>query len=108
MVRKEIWVPLLAYNAVRELMVKAAARTGQVARRLNFKGTLQALNAFWSLFMVLPGRHRVLYQLLLTFVGQEILPFCPNRIEPRKVKRRQKPYSLLTVPRLEARRREIT
>ena len=109
MVRKEIYVHLLAYNMVRGLMYEASRQTGQVARRLSFTGTLQALNAFWPLLIVLPsGMRRVLYKFLLLFVGREELPFRPNRIEPRKVKRRPKPYSLLTEPRQEARRREKT
>ena len=109
MVRKEITVHLLGYNVIRGLMYEAASRTSQVARRLSFKGTLQALNSFWPLMIVLPHgmRHR-LYELLLIFVGREKLPFRPNRIEPRKIKRRPKSYPLLNVPRHEARRREKT
>ena len=42
-----------------------------------------------------------LYQLLLSWIARDGLPERPDRIEPRAVKRRPKPYDLLTRPRKE-------
>ena len=46
MVRKEIWMHLLAYNLIRGLMAKAAAGHGKQPRQLSFKGALQTMTAF--------------------------------------------------------------
>jgi hypothetical protein len=43
MVKKEILMHFIAYNAIRLLIVEAAAEAGHVARRLSFKGSVQAL-----------------------------------------------------------------
>jgi hypothetical protein len=36
-VDKEIWVPMLAHNIIRELMVTAAAKNGAEPRAISFK-----------------------------------------------------------------------
>lgn len=107
MVRKEISIHLLAYNMIRELMYQAALRTGQPVRRLSFKGTLQALNSVLPLMILSPPRtRRILLELLLNFISRQHVPFRPNRLEPRALKRRPKGYSLLNKPRHELRRRK--
>ena len=100
MVRKEIWAHLLAYNLVREVMAQAARAHGKVPRQLSFLGTMQTLEAFRSLLLVataadLPGLiRRILVAIATHRVGNR-----PNRWEPRKVKRRPKPYKRMTRPR---------
>jgi hypothetical protein len=42
MVRKELWMYVLAYNLIRSVMVAAAVRNGLVPRTLSFTGALQA------------------------------------------------------------------
>jgi hypothetical protein len=105
MVRKELWMHLLAYNLVRTLMAEAARAAGVRPRELSFKGTLQALNAFaavWT-FAVRPGP--TLYRALLKAVAMHRVGNRPNRIEPRAVKRKPKPQTFLTEPRHAARTR---
>src|SRR5207302_9549332 len=46
MVRKEMWMHLLAYNLVRGLMAEAADRAGIEPREVSFAGAVQAVNAF--------------------------------------------------------------
>jgi len=46
MVRKEIWVHLLAYNLIRKIMAEAAFKHEINPRQISFKGTMQALNSF--------------------------------------------------------------
>ena len=46
MVRKEIWVHLLAYNLIRRLMAQAAWLHGKTVATLSFKLTLQITKAF--------------------------------------------------------------
>ena len=100
MVRKEIWAHLLAYNLVREGMAQAAREHGKVPRNLSFLGTMQTLEAFRTLLLAtteadLPGLIRRILGIIATHrVGNR-----PNRWEPRKVKRRPKPYKRMMRPR---------
>ena len=100
MVRKEIWAHLLAYNLVREVMAQAAREHGKVPRHLSFLGAVQTLEAFRMLLLAtaeadLPGLiRRILAAIAAHRVGDR-----PDRHEPRKVKRRPKPYRRMTRPR---------
>ena len=104
MVRKEIYVHLLAYNLIRTVMAQAAYRYDVSPRTLSFKGTLQQLNALKATILCadeksLPG----LYEHLLKSISCNRVGNRSRRSEPRAVKRRRKPYPLLTKPREEAR-----
>lgn len=100
MVEKEIAVHLLAYNLVRAVMAQAACLGHLLPRQLSFKGALQLLNAFEENLRHCPrGRLAFRHAYLLGGIAQLILPHRPGRVEPRAVKRRQKPASLLTEPR---------
>jgi len=46
MVRKEVWIHLLAYNLIRGVMAKAAEAHSLRPRELSFKGALQTMTAF--------------------------------------------------------------
>src|SRR4029079_5889987 len=46
MVRKEIWMHLLAYNLIRGVMARAAESHGRAPRRVSFKGALQKIDEF--------------------------------------------------------------
>ena len=46
MVEKEIWMHILAYNLIRDVMAKAAQAHDKRPRQMSFKGTLQAITAF--------------------------------------------------------------
>lgn len=100
MVEKEIAVHLLAYNLVRTVMAQAATAHNVLPRQLSFKAGLQLLNAF-----EMNLRHCSSASLaqrraeLLAGIAQCRLAHRPNRVEPRAVKRRPKPYGLLTKPR---------
>jgi len=101
MVVKEIWVYLLAYNLIRLLMAQSAQLFDLLPRQLSFKHCLQ-------LWVVVLGRLDLLEddELLKLFylMSQQRVGNRPGRIEPRAVKRRPKPYPLLTKPRATARR----
>jgi Transposase DDE domain len=107
LVRKEIWVHLLAYNLVRAVMAQAAQQAGCKPRDVSLAATVQLLNAFlphlrgastaaerarlWAALLQAVGRHRV---------GQR-----PDRVEPRRSKRRPKTFPFLMEPRSQARAR---
>ena len=54
MVRKEVWMHLLAYNLIRKLMAQAAAQAGVCPRDISFKGTLTNLGRLRSGGVVVP------------------------------------------------------
>jgi hypothetical protein len=106
MVRKEVWMHLLAYNLVRTLMAEAAEQAGVEPREVSFAGALQTVTAFATVMRLaepedLPRLHRI----LLRAIARHRVGNRPDRYEPRAVKRRPKPIALLTVPREQARRR---
>ncbi len=100
MILKEIWVYLLAYNLIRLLMVQAAFVTDIMPREVSFKHCLQ-LWLLWSQKADTLDDEQ-LYALCL-LMAQQRVGNRSGRIEPRAVKRRPKPYPLLTVTRLQAR-----
>jgi hypothetical protein len=99
MVRKEIWMHLLAYNLIRKLMAQAAAAAGVCPRDLSFKGTLQTLVAFAAAGWSCPQRKNELYAAVLRAVATHRVNDRPDRIEPRAVKRRPKKQVYLNEPR---------
>jgi hypothetical protein len=105
-VRKEIHMHLLAYNLIRCLMWQAATQHGRPLHRLSFAGAVDRLNALQPYLQLYEGsdRARQLYQVLLRWIAQDLLPYRPNRIEPRVVKRRPKEYALLNRPRHQMRK----
>ena len=99
MVRKEIWMHLLAYNLIRKLMAHAAATVGVCPRDLSFKGTLQTLVAFAAAGWSCPERKKELYAAVLRAVATHRVNDRPDRVEPRAVKRRPKKQVYLNEPR---------
>ena len=100
MVRKEIWVYLLAYNLIRLLMAQSAFVANIMPRDISFKHCLQ-LWLLWSQ-QVDTSDEQQLYA-LYRLIAQQRVGNRPGRIEPRAVKRRPKAHPLLTVTRHKAR-----
>lgn len=100
-VRKEVFMHLMAYNLIRALMWQAAARHGCALHRMSFAGTVGRLNSLMPYLWLFEGSDRAerLYALLLRWMARDPLPDRPNRLEPRAVKRRPKGYPLLNRPR---------
>jgi hypothetical protein len=106
MVRKEIWMHLLAYNLIRTVMAESAERASLRPREISFKGALQTLTAYRPLVeQATPQALPALYSSLFSAIAAHIVGDRPYRYEPRAIKRRPKPHDLLTVPRQEAKRR---
>ena len=104
MVRKEIWAHLLAYNLVRGVMARAARERGVTPRQLSFLGTVQTLEAFRTLLLaVTEADMPALIRRVLAAVATHRVGNRPGRHEPREVKRRPKPYKLMTRSRAEGR-----
>ena len=101
MVRKEIYMHLLAYNLIRQLMVRAAAEHHRDLHRLSFAGAVQRVGAALPYLHLYAGTARMdpLGVLLLRWIAHDTVPLRPGRFEPRVVKRRPKQYGLLNRPR---------
>jgi len=104
MVNKEILMYLIAYNAIRLLMSDAAKEAKQSPRQISFKASIQALRQWEPLFNRMDmndrERRRLTASLTQTIAANVVTP-RPGRREPRCLKRRPKPYALLTAPRHE-------
>jgi len=108
LVRKELWTHLLAYNLIRTLMAQAATKHGRDPRSISFKGAVQTLEAFQPV-LALQGEddaefRRIVYEELLAAIASHRVAHRPDHYEPRRRKRRPKPYDRLMKPRHEAKR----
>jgi len=83
-VEKELAMFLVLYNAVRVVILEAASRQQVRVDRISFADAL-----YWV-------RHGDLSQPLPKL---QIVPYRPDRVEPRAVKRRPKEYDRLSKPR---------
>lgn len=101
MAQKEIWVYLLGYNLIRLMMAQAATLADCLPRKLSFKHTLQLWIA-WDYHGFGTDQDALLHGLFVLIAEQRV-GNRPGRIEPRAIKRRPKPYALLTKPRVLAR-----
>lgn len=104
MVRREVWTCLLAYNLIRQTMLEAADRAELSPRQLSFTAALQKIVAAWPVMAM--ANEAILLSLIdkmLSDLANHQVGDRPNRVEPRKVKRRPKAHPLLTEPRDQAR-----
>lgn len=100
MVRKEIYVHLMAYNLLRYLMWQSAEQKGNDPLRLSVQGARQSFNQYRDLLADAGQKRSDRYGLLLLdMVAKTIVPLRPNRHEPRKRKRRPKAFPLMNEPR---------
>ena len=100
MIRRELWVTLLAYNLIRKVMATAAAVHGKQPRRLGVTGACQTILSSWM--QLSTGScfdPRAKRAAMLADIAANEVPNRPGRIEPRVLKRRRHRYSLMKQPR---------
>lgn len=93
-----------AYNLLRWLVQRASIASGRPIALISFKGVLDLIGAMHESFrheMGRPRRRASRMRLLIELVGGRRIEPRPGRSEPRAVKRRPKPFALLTSPRHE-------
>lgn len=107
MVRKQVWVHLLAYNLIRRLMFKTADRHNIPPLRLSFKGTIDVVATYLPKLVAATSENfSFVYTRFLWAIVERRVPDRPNRYEPRRIKRRRNPaYPLMYAARSEYRRR---
>lgn len=98
MVRKEIWMHMLAYNLIRKIIAQAANAHNKNPRELSFKLTLQLLDAFLQARIYSEIKNDIHIHLLKAIAHKKI-GNRKDRQEPRRLKRRPKNYPLLMKPR---------
>lgn len=106
LVRKEWWAHLLADNLIRTIIAQAASKHGVDPRSISFKGAVQTPEAFQPVIALQgePGAESLakLYEQLRDAIAAHRVADRPGRYEPRRKKRRPKPYDRLMKPRHEA------
>jgi Transposase DDE domain/Insertion element 4 transposase N-terminal len=105
MVRKEIYVYLLAYNLLRSLMWSSGTTYGTLPLRLSLQATRHHLiNFMTQLLAATDAKAERIYRTLLKVIAHKAVLERPGRSEPRVRKRRPKAYPLMTKPRHELRK----
>ena len=101
MAEKELLAYLVAHNLVRCLIAEAVATYRVEVERVSFKGSVDALRQYSAAMSQAPNQHlrEQLWEDLLLNLARDLVPKRPNRLEPRAVKRRPKPYPVLNRPR---------
>lgn len=102
LVKKEILMYFIAYNAIRRLIVGAANTVECAPRRISFKASIQALRQWEPQFhrqAASESERRRLLESLYEAIGARQITARPGRREPRCLKRRPKPFALLTTSR---------
>ncbi len=100
MVRKEIYVHLLAYNLLRTVMWQAGITHAVDSLRISLQETRHHLQNFVSELKDVSRRKRQkLFQIMLKMIAHKPLKKRVGRFEPRVKKRRPKSYPLLQEPR---------
>jgi len=101
MVQKEFFMHLISYNLIRALMLQTVRRTDVPLERLSFKGSVDSVRHFSTAIAKAPSKRKAaaLGRELTRVLAADLVPTRPGRREPRALKRRPKPYSLLTKPR---------
>jgi hypothetical protein len=100
MVRRELWVTLLAYNLIRKVIATSAALHEKQPRHLGFTFACQTILASWMLLSTGSCRdaHAMYHTMLACLAAHEVAD-RPGRIEPRVLKRRRDRYPLMQRPR---------
>lgn len=100
MVRRELWVTLLAYNLIRKVIATSAAIHDKLPRHLGFTLACETILSSWMLMATgaCVDSHKLCRTALARIAANEVAN-RPGRIEPRVLKRRRHRYPLMRRPR---------
>jgi len=101
MAEKELLAYLVAHNLIRCVMAEAVATYQVELERVSFKGSVDALRQYSNAISQARGQkmRAQLWQDLILNLARDLVPYRPNRLEPRSLKRRPKNFGWLTKPR---------
>lgn len=99
--QREIRMHFLVHNLVRQLMLEAARRHGVPLEQVSFAGSLATARRYSEALLQTCSQRqrRQLLEELFAVLAVDLVPERPGRREPRALKRRPKPYPLLTCHR---------
>jgi hypothetical protein len=95
---REIRIHFLVHNLVRRLMLEAARRHRVPLERISFAGSLSAARRYGEALLQARSQRQRQHLMgeMFAVLAADLVPDRPGRREPRAVKRRPKPYPLLT------------
>lgn len=98
---REIRMHFLVHNLVRRLMLESARRHRVRLERVSFAGSLAAARRYGEALLQAASKRqrRGLLEEMFAAIAADLVPDRPGRREPRAVKRRPKPYAVLTCQR---------
>src|SRR5438105_1959332 len=99
MIHKELEMFLIAYNLIRAFMAQASAIYEVPLDCISFKGTVDVTRIAIVQARSNKKQRQLIIELVAVLARDEV-PARPGRREPRAVKRRPKPFPLLTVAAL--------
>lgn len=103
MIEKEIAVRFIAYNLIRANIAESSTIHNKIARQVSFKSAVQILGAARGRFEHVRNKiSKNAYAAIAKAIVSTLIGKRKRPSQPRAVKRRPKPYPLLTVPRAEA------
>jgi hypothetical protein len=103
MVKKEIAIHFFAYNLIRWGLAQAARLHEKIPRQLSFKSAVQIVTEAYKQVATLAGGLLLsAVRALLKAMASTVIGKQKRKRQPRAVKRRPKPFPLLTVPRHES------
>ena len=104
-IKKELCARIITFNLIRWLMLKAARKHNKTADKLSVSSALRLIASF-SLKMGAAPFWKIipLYAELLKKIASSEIPYRPDRMEPRAVRRNKKRYNRLKISREEWRK----
>jgi len=101
MAEKELLAYLIGHNLIRCIIAEAVATYPVELDRVSFKGAVDALRQYSSAISQARNAktRAALWEDLLLNLARDLVPYRPNRLEPRSLKRRPKNFGWLTKPR---------
>lgn len=99
-IHKEMLARIVASNLIHWLILEAAKEHRKDPKRLSPAATLRLTTAYSLKMSTSPAwRLELLYTELLEKIAHSYVPYRPDRIEPRMIKRATKHYDMLKIPR---------
>ena len=81
MIRKELWMYVIAYNLIRRIMIDTAHAQAISIDRISVMGTISTIR-HWAPILAHTENikeNRILYDRMLYYLAKDILPYRPNR-----------------------------
>ncbi|OHC01518.1 MAG: hypothetical protein A2Z57_02290 [Planctomycetes bacterium RIFCSPHIGHO2_12_39_6] len=99
-INKELQARIIALNLIHWLILKAAKKHQRPIEHISVSAALRLATAYSLKMSTAPGwQLPLLYNDLLLHIAHSVVPYRPDRIEPRMIKREPKDYSMLKISR---------